>query len=60
MDGSRSPERRVHELINDDGKPLENSFLVPDAALADVSAAHVERNSPFVPRRSYLSLERIG
>ena len=27
------------ELINDDEKLLENSFVVPDAALADVSAA---------------------
>jgi hypothetical protein len=31
--------RRYPELINDDEKLLENSFVVPDAALADVSAA---------------------
>ena len=33
------PGRRYPELINDDEKLLENSFVVPDAALADVSAA---------------------
>ncbi len=33
------PGRRYPELINDDDKLLENSFVVPDAALADVSAA---------------------
>jgi hypothetical protein len=27
------------DLINDDQKLLENSFVVPDAALADVSAS---------------------
>ena len=32
------PGRRYPELINDDEKLLENSFVVPDAALADVSA----------------------
>ena len=31
------PGRRYPELINDDEKLLENSFVVPDAALADVS-----------------------
>ncbi len=31
--------RRYPELINDDEKLLENSFVVPDAALADVSPA---------------------
>jgi hypothetical protein len=30
------PGRRYPELINDDEKLLENSFVVPDAALADV------------------------
>jgi uncharacterized protein (TIGR03032 family) len=30
------PGRRYPELINDDTKLLENSFVVPDAALADV------------------------
>jgi uncharacterized protein (TIGR03032 family) len=33
------PGRRWPELINDDEKSLENSFVVPDAALADVPAA---------------------
>jgi hypothetical protein len=31
--------RRWPELINDDETVLENSFVVPDQALADVSAA---------------------
>jgi len=31
--------RRYPELINDDQELLENSFTVPDAALADVPAA---------------------
>ncbi len=31
--------RRYPELINEDTKILENSFVVPDAALADVPAA---------------------
>jgi len=33
------PGRRFPELINDDEKLLENSFVVPDAALADVPAS---------------------
>jgi hypothetical protein len=33
------PGRRYPELIDDDEKLLENSFVVPDAALADVSPA---------------------
>jgi uncharacterized protein (TIGR03032 family) len=33
------PGRRYPELINDDEKLLENSFVVPDAALAEVSPA---------------------
>ena len=33
------PGKRYPDLINDDEKLLENSFVVPDAALADVSAA---------------------
>jgi uncharacterized protein (TIGR03032 family) len=33
------PGRRYPELINDDEKLLENSFVVPDAALVDVSPA---------------------
>ena len=32
------PGRRYPELINDDAKLLENSFVVPDAAPADVPA----------------------
>ena len=33
------PGRRFPELINDYEKLLENSFVVPDAALADVTPA---------------------
>ena len=33
------PGRRWPELIHDDESLLENSFVVPDAALADVPAA---------------------
>jgi hypothetical protein len=33
------PGRRYPELVNDNDKLLENSFTVPDAALADVPAA---------------------
>ena len=33
------PGRRYPDLINNDDTLLENSFVVPDAALADVSAA---------------------
>src|SRR5262249_5917993 len=33
------PGRRYPDLINDDENLLENSFTVPDAALADVPAA---------------------
>ena len=33
------PGRRYPDMINDDTQLLENSFVVPDAALADVSAA---------------------
>ena len=33
------PGRRYPDLINDEAKLLENSFMVPDEALADVSAA---------------------
>jgi hypothetical protein len=32
------PGRRYPDLINDDEKLLENSFTVPDSALADVPA----------------------
>ena len=41
----RCSPRRSPELINDDAKLLENSFVVPDAALADVPAAL--RGRPF-------------
>jgi hypothetical protein len=40
------PGRRYPELINDDEKLLENSFVVPDAALADVSAALRAQSEP--------------
>ena len=40
------PGRRYPDLINDDEKLLENSFVVPDAALADVSAAAVRLTGP--------------
>ena len=33
------PDLQYPELVNDDAKLLENSFVVPDAALADVPAA---------------------
>jgi hypothetical protein len=33
------PGKRYPDLINDDQKLLENSFTVPDAALADVPAS---------------------
>ena len=42
------PGRRYPELINDDEKLLENSFVVPDAALADVSPA---MRAPAEPNR---------
>ena len=40
------PGRRYPDLINDDEKLLENSFVVPDAALTDVSAALRARAEP--------------
>ena len=40
------PGRRYPDLINEDEKLLENSFVVPDAALADVSAALRRRPTP--------------
>jgi hypothetical protein len=33
------PDKRYPDLINDDDALLENSFVVPDAALADVPAS---------------------
>ena len=55
------PGRRYPDLINDDEKLLENSFMVPDAALADVPAL-IERNSFRFPpaSRANLSLQRNG
>ena len=38
--------RRYPDLINDDEKLLENSFVVPDAALADLSPAVREPAEP--------------
>jgi uncharacterized protein (TIGR03032 family) len=40
------PGRRYPDLINDDEKLLENSFMVPDAALADVPASPLGRVDP--------------
>ena len=40
------PGRRFPDLIHDDEKLLENSFVVPDAALADVSPALREPAKP--------------
>ena len=40
------PARSCPELINDDEKLLENSFVVPDAALADVPASLREHAEP--------------
>ena len=37
---------RYPDLINDDEKLLENSFVVPDAALADLSPALSEPAEP--------------
>jgi len=56
------PGRRYPDLINDDESLLENSFVVPDAALADVSPSLVERNSFRFPSasRANPSLERNG
>ena len=45
------PGRRYPDLINDDDKLLENSFVVPDAALADVPAALRRRPTRPVARR---------
>jgi hypothetical protein len=42
------PGLRYPDLINEDDKLLENSFVVPDAALADVSA---ELRVPAQPTR---------
>ena len=43
------PGRRYPDLINEDEKLLENSFVVPDEALADVPAAlRTGRHDPSV------------
>ena len=48
------PGLRYPDLINDDAKLLENSFVVPDAALADVSAAlRASAGKGSVPRESF-------
>jgi uncharacterized protein (TIGR03032 family) len=51
------PGRRWPELINDDASLLENSFVVPDAALADVPAGLRAPADP-VPRALGLGGER--
>jgi uncharacterized protein (TIGR03032 family) len=51
------PGRRYPDLINDDDKLLENSFMVPDAALADVPASPRE---PAEPTRGAAGLGRSG
>ena len=51
------PGRRFPELINDDEKLLENSFTVPDAALADVSPA---LRAPAGNGRAQTSVEFVG
>jgi hypothetical protein len=51
------PGRRWPELINDDGSLLENSFVVPGAALADVPAELRAPADP-VPRAAGLGGER--
>jgi uncharacterized protein (TIGR03032 family) len=49
------PGRRYPDLINNDEKLLENSFTVPDAALADVPAA---LRAPSTPTRGAAGGER--
>jgi uncharacterized protein (TIGR03032 family) len=51
------PGRRFPDLINDDATRLENSFVVPDAALADVPAALRE---PAEPTRGAAGSARNG
>jgi hypothetical protein len=46
------PGRRYPELIVDDESLLENSFTVPDAALADVPASLRDRPNRPVARRA--------
>ena len=51
------PVRPYSDLINDDEKLLENSFVVPDAALADVPAS-LRRPNRTDPRRGGVGRER--
>jgi len=54
------PGRRYPDLINDDEKLLENSFTVPDAALADVSAAlRAPAGSGSVPREAVEGVREV-
>ena len=48
------PHRRWPELINHDESLLENSFVVPDAALADVPAA-LRAAADLIPARRGLA-----
>jgi hypothetical protein len=51
------PGRRWPELIHDDGRLLKNSFVVPEAALADVPAA---LRAPAEPTRDAAGVGRNG
>ena len=51
------PGRRYPELINDDEELLENSFVVPDAALADVPAS---LRGPAEPTQAVAGASRKG
>ena len=51
------PGLRWPELINDDESLLENSFVVPEAALADVPAA---LRAPADPTRDSAGVGRNG
>jgi hypothetical protein len=53
------PGRRWPELINDDDTRLENSFVVPDAALADVPAALRAPAEP-TPRAAGVGRNGVG
>ena len=50
------PGKRYPDLINDDQKLLENSFVVPDAALADVPAS---LRGPAEPTRGFVRAEQM-
>jgi uncharacterized protein (TIGR03032 family) len=49
------PGRRYPDLINDDGGLLENSFMVPDTALADLSSGLRMRASSAAARTALCS-----